>query len=95
MFVELARALNLSGGRLNMNTYSNQYGNSHYKDKTVSRPSYRDNGNIHTRKDLIYLETGPSSIVFLYTGCCLPEATGEVPQQRRVGHKYLQRQLAM
>ena len=35
------------------------YWDSHYTEKTVSRPSYFDNGNIHTWKDSLYIETGP------------------------------------
>ena len=35
-----------------------QYRDTHYKDKTVSRPSYLYNGNPHTWKDRLYIETG-------------------------------------
>ena len=44
-------------GHLNIKVTSFQYRDSHYKDKTVSWPSYLYNGNHHTRKD--GLETGP------------------------------------
>ena len=38
---------------------SYQYRNFHYKDKTVSWPSYLYNGNPLTWKDHFYIETGP------------------------------------
>ena len=42
-----------------MKTMSYQYRNSHYKDKTVWRPSHLYNGNPHTLKDL--LKHGPGA----------------------------------
>ena len=45
-----------SGACLNMKM-SYQYRNSHYNDKTASRPSYPCNRNTHTRKDRLYTET--------------------------------------
>ena len=53
-----------SGVRLNMNMPSYHYRNSHYKDNTVSRPSYLYNGNPHTKKDRPYIETGPRSRMY-------------------------------
>ena len=47
------------GGHLNIKTPSYQHRNSHYKDKTVSLPSYLYNGNTHIWKDHLYIETGP------------------------------------
>ena len=56
------------GGRLNIRMpYQNI--NSHYKDKTVSQPSYLYNWNSFTWKDYLYIETGPGiymAIVFLF-----------------------------
>ena len=43
-----------------------QYRNSHYKDKTVSRPSYLYNENHKTWKGCLYIETG--------SWCRLPRA---------------------
>ena len=48
-----------SGARLNTKMSSYQYRNSRYKDNTISRPSYLYNGNLHTWKDSLYIETGP------------------------------------
>ena len=45
--------------RLYIKTSSHWDRNFHYKDKTVSRPSYLYNENIHTLKDCLYIETGP------------------------------------
>ena len=53
-----------SCGRLNKKMSSYQYMISHHKDKTVSRPSYLHNGNHHTRKDLLYIETRPCLFKF-------------------------------
>ena len=39
------------------------YTNSHYKDKTVSQPSYLYNWNPHTWKDVLYTETGPRAFL--------------------------------
>ena len=47
------------GARLNIKMSSYQYRYSHYKDKTVSRPSYHYNGNTYIWKDSLYIETGP------------------------------------
>ena len=47
------------GGDLNIKISSYQYRNFHCKDKTVSRLSYFYNGNSHTLKDHLYIETGP------------------------------------
>ena len=33
---------------------------SHYKEKTFSRQSYLYNGNLHTWKDWLYIQTGPA-----------------------------------
>ena len=52
-------ALSDLGGRLSIKITSYQYMDSHFKDKTVSRPSYLYNGNLHTWKDGLYIETGP------------------------------------
>ena len=49
------------GGRLNIKMPSYQYRDSHYKDKTVSRPSYLYNRNILTWKDGLHIEAGPKS----------------------------------
>ena len=46
------------GDRINIKL-SYQYRDLHHKDTTLSRPSYRYNGKSHTRKDCIYIETGP------------------------------------
>ena len=48
---------------LNIKMLSYQYRNSHYKDKTVSWLSYLYNGNIHTWKHRLFIETGPGSII--------------------------------
>ena len=42
---------------------SYQYMNSHYKDNTVMRPSHHHNGNLHTWKDGLYIETGLAIIL--------------------------------
>ena len=52
----------MTWGCLIMKVLSYQYRDSHYKDKTVSQHSYLHNGNPHTRKDHVYIETGPGSI---------------------------------
>ena len=44
---------------LNIKIPSHQCRDSHCKDKRVSRPSYINNGNPHTWKDCLYVETGP------------------------------------
>ena len=41
---------------------SYQYRDSHYEDKTVWLPSYLHNGNTRTRKDSLYIETGPRDV---------------------------------
>ena len=46
-------------GRLDIKISSYQYRDSHYKDKTVSRPSYLHNENLHTWKDSLYFKTEP------------------------------------
>ena len=51
---------------LNIKTPSYQYKNSHDKNKTA-RPSYIYNGNPHTWKDHLYIETGPKSSTRLTT----------------------------
>ena len=51
------------GPRLNIEMTSYQYRDSHYKDKTVSRQSYLHNGNSHTWKDRLYIETGPRAFI--------------------------------
>ena len=51
---------NNSVDSLNTKMPSYQYRNSHYKNKTVWRPSYLYNGNIHTWKSCLYIETGLS-----------------------------------
>ena len=54
------------GAHLSMKASSYKYRNSHYKDKTVSRPSYLYNGkNPHTCKDRLYIEMGPWILVLL------------------------------
>ena len=35
-----------------------KYRNSHWKNNTVSRPSYLNNGNPYTRKNGLYIKTG-------------------------------------
>ena len=40
--------------RLNIKTWSYQYRNNHYEDKTVSRPSYLHNGNPISGKAILY-----------------------------------------
>ena len=41
------------------------YRDFHYKDKTVTRPSYLYNGNLHIWKDSqVYIETGPLSSIW-------------------------------
>ena len=51
---------------------SNQCGDSHYKDKTVSWPFYVYNGNLHTCKDCLYIESGPWFLgMLLYSGWLL------------------------
>ena len=45
-------------GRLNIDMPSYQYRDYHYKDKTVMRPSYLYNGNLHTWKDGLNFEIG-------------------------------------
>ena len=54
-----------SMARLNIKISSYKYKNSHNKDKTVSRPSYIYNGNHHTWKDCLCIETGPWSSRYL------------------------------
>ena len=46
------------GACLNIKMSSWQYGNSHYKDKTVSRPSYLYNGNPIPGKTVFILRRG-------------------------------------
>ena len=48
------------GGLVNLQMLSYRYRSSHYKDKTVSRPSYLYDGNLHTWKDQLYIEMGGS-----------------------------------
>ena len=49
----------ISGGCLNIKMQTYQDNDFHYKDKIVSWPSCPYNGNIHTWKDSLYIETGP------------------------------------
>ena len=42
------------GGRLNRKMSSYQYNNSRYKDKTISRPSYFHNVNLHPERPSLY-----------------------------------------
>ena len=46
-------------GPLNIKMLANQYRNSHYKDKIVSWLSYLYDGNPHSWKYHLYIETGP------------------------------------
>ena len=48
-----------SGGHVNIKMLFHQHRDSYHKDKTVSRPSYLYNRNLHTWKDGIYIGTGP------------------------------------
>ena len=50
----------LPGGRLNIKVLPYHFRDSHYKDKTVLRPSYLYNKNVHTWKDGLYIVTGLS-----------------------------------
>ena len=50
--------LNISGGCLNMKMSPYQYKDPHHINKTVSPSSYLYNGNHHTWKDDLYIETG-------------------------------------
>ena len=61
---------------VNIKMPSPQYRNSHYKDKTVVRPSYLYNGNLCTRKAGLYIETGPQQPV--------EPGTAEQPRQQYV-----------
>ena len=45
----LSRLMMRPGGRLNTKVSSYQHRDPHVKDKTVSRPSYLQHGNSHTR----------------------------------------------
>ena len=47
-------------GRLNMKIPPSLFRDYHYKDKTVSRPSYLYNGNHYTWNEGLYIETGPA-----------------------------------
>ena len=47
------------GGNLNIRTLSYQYGNSHYRAKMASQPSYLYNRNPHTWKYGLDIETMP------------------------------------
>ena len=49
-----------TGDHLNVRMLSCEYRNYHYmyKDNTVSKPSYHYDGNLHTWKDRLYIETG-------------------------------------
>ena len=51
-----------SGRRLNIKTLPYLCRDFHNKDSTVSLPSYHDNRNPYTRKDDVYIETGPGSL---------------------------------
>ena len=52
------------------------YQYSHYKDKMVSRTSYLCTGNLHTAKDILYIESGLSDAeIFLLPGRHLAKAT--------------------
>ena len=57
-----------------------QYRDSHYKDKTVSWPSYLYNGNSNIWKDRLYVETGPCKLrvvtVFMCIYCCCKTIDG-------------------
>ena len=61
---------NESGGRLNMNMLPCQYGDSYYKDTTVSRPSCLYNGYHHIKKALLILRRHPGVPVITLTGLC-------------------------
>ena len=49
-------------GRLNIKIPSYEYRKSHYTDKTVSRPSYLNNGNPILGKTVFILRQGPCDI---------------------------------
>ena len=51
----------LSGACLNWKMSYYHYGDPHYENKTASRLSYFYNGNAHTWKDRLYIETGPAT----------------------------------
>ena len=54
--------------RLIIQMSSYQYRESHFKDKTVSRQSYRHNGNsYHTGKAVFIIKTGPVSVSYQAT----------------------------
>ena len=46
------------------------YRDSHYKDKTVWRPSCLYNGILHTWRDILYIETGPRLAQYMYVHKC-------------------------
>ena len=46
-------------GRQIIKMPSNQHKESHYKGKTILRPSYLFNGNMCTKRDSLYIETLP------------------------------------
>ena len=49
-----------------------RYGNSHYKDKTVKRPTYLYNWNLHTGNMTSLCCNGPQRHILItnYTSCC-------------------------
>ena len=62
MVIYKRRGLELSCGplaQLNKKMLSYQYGNYHYRDKTVSRPLYIDYGNPKHEKTAFVLRRGP------------------------------------
>ena len=62
----LCHLTNMPGGRLNIKMSSYQYRDSHYKDETVSRLSHLYDGNLYTKKDVLYIETGPWKLLPLW-----------------------------
>ena len=67
-------------GHLNTKMLSCQYGDSHYKDKTVSKPSYNYNGNPYALKDgLLYWDRAQVSN---HNKICKGQIDGLVQERR-------------
>ena len=58
-FVQSSMCFQKCGACLNIKMSSNQYRDSHYKDKMVITPCYLYIGSSHTLKDCLDNETGP------------------------------------
>ena len=78
--------------RLNIKMLSYQYSDSHYIEKTISRPSYVYNGNPLTWKT-IYIETGPylrrSCQPFLAAVWVIRKPRGKLPRHFHLPMSFL------